>query len=137
VRPWQHVLDCLAGYLTVAGALLAGEGVGPWNFGPDPSELTPVREIADLAAARWGPPAVWVDASVADHQHEEAVLTLDPAKAHDELGWRNLLAYPETVMWTLDWHRAVAAGESPDRVTRDQLERFASLNPAAPWLSQF
>lgn len=137
VRPWQHVLDCLSGYLSLVDALLggagSGAGAGAWNFGPDPGSFQSVREIADRASGFWGGAAGWVDDS-GQHPHEAAFLTLDSTKSQRELGWRNVLAYPEGLAWTIEWQRAVGAGADARETTRAQLDRFAALGPEAAWL---
>lgn len=138
VRPWQHVLDCLSGYLTVADALLngSGEGVGAWNFGPDPDSFQTVRQIADLGATMWGEGSGWVDAS-GDHPHEAALLTLNSAKAKRDLGWENTLPFPDSLGWALEWERAVRAGSDARSVTLDQIERFTDLAGSASWTRGF
>lgn len=136
VRPWQHVLDCLAGYVTLAGSLLHGGAAGAWNFGPDPDGFQTVREIADTAAREWGGTAGWTDGSGGSHPHEAALLTLDAAKAQHELGWRNEIPFPTSVNWTIEWYRAVFEGGDARQVTLEQLERFAAIAPNAPWLQE-
>ena len=136
VRPWQHVLDCLSGYLTLAEALLNGTGGGAWNFGPDPDSFQTVAQIADAAAAYWGGESGWVD-DRGDHPHEAALLTLDSSKAQRELGWRNELAFPRGLEWTLDWYRNVLDGSNPRTETSAQIARFAALNPEASWQRGF
>lgn len=136
VRPWQHVLDCLSGYLTLAGALLNGGGAGAWNFGPDPESFQTVRQIADAAAAYWGGDAGWVDDN-GDHPHEAALLTLDSSRAQSELGWRNELPFPLSLEWTIEWQREVLDGADPRIAARNQIERFVALNPAAAWQHKF
>lgn len=136
VRPWQHVLDCLSGYLTLAAALLDGRGAGAWNFGPDPGSFQSVRGIADAAVARWGEGAAWVDAS-GDHPHEAVLLTLDPSKAQQELGWRNRLPYPDSLEWTIDWQRDVDRHGNPERTTLAQIDRFTALDAGSPWQASF
>lgn len=126
VRPWQHVLDCLAGYVAVSDALLDGRGTGEWNFGPGSESFVPVGEVADIAAARWGVGAGWATDSD-DHPHEANLLALDASKAEHELGWHNRLPFPLSVEWTIDWQKRVLAGESPSTVTADQLAAFATL----------
>lgn len=135
VRPWQHVLDCLAGYLALAGALLRGEEAGAWNFGPDPGGFQTVREIADVSAASWGAGARWIDDSAAMHPHEAALLTLDPGKAQRALGWRNILPFPASVDWTIDWYKSVAEGRDAREVAAEQLDRYLALDPDAPWIT--
>jgi len=136
VRPWQHVLDCLSGYLTLAAALLEGRGAGAWNFGPDPESFQSVRGIADAAAARWGEGAVWADAP-GDHPHEATLLTLDPSKAQQGLGWRNRLTYPDSLEWTIDWYRDVDRHGDAERTTLAQIDRFTDLDAGSAWQESF
>lgn len=123
VRPWQHVLDCLEGYLALADALLAGGGLGEWNFGPGEESFVTVAAVADRAAALWGDGASW-ERDGGDHPHEAGLLALDSAKAERELGWHNKLPFPLSLEWTVDWQR-----ESSDAagITRRQIAAFAAL----------
>lgn len=136
VRPWQHVLDCLSGYLALASAARGGEAAGAWNFGPDPGSFQTVREIADSAVAHWGGQAAWID-DEQQHPHEAALLTLDPSKAQRMLRWQNLLPFPASLEWTLDWQRAVSGGEDAREVTLAQIAEYAALDPSAPWQHGF
>jgi CDP-glucose 4,6-dehydratase len=129
VRPWQHVLDCLHGYLLLADAVAAGRGAGAWNFGPDPSGFRTVAETADRAVVAWGAPASWF-AIGGEHLHEAALLTLDPTHARQALGWRDRLTFDEAVDWTVKWRRQVDAGESALDVTLDQIAAFDALADA-------
>lgn len=124
VRPWQHVLDCLNGYLSVAEALLGGEGRGTWNIGPDERSFVTVRDIADAVAAQWQAGARWNDVSGGVHLHEAGLLALDATKATKELGWRDLIPYPESLAWTVEWAQTVESGAAPGDVTREQIRRF-------------
>lgn len=136
VRPWQHVLDCLSGYLTVADALLHGHGTGAWNFGPDPDSFQTVREIADAGAAMWGGGAGWVD-DHGVHPHEAALLTLDSTKAKRDLGWANVLPFPRSLEWTIEWEREVRNGADAKEITLAQIQRYVALAPEASWLRGF
>jgi CDP-glucose 4,6-dehydratase len=122
VRPWQHVLDCLEGYLVLVDALLAGQAHGEaFNFGPPPESCVPVGEVASRAAALWGPAASW-RVGVADPGLPEAtLLTLDPGQADRELGWRSRLDLDATLRLTVDWAREVAAGADPREVSLRQV----------------
>ncbi|SDO05938.1 CDP-glucose 4,6-dehydratase [Methylobacterium phyllostachyos] len=106
VRPWQHVLELLHGYLLLGERLLAADdaAVGAWNFGPARANEIPVRQLIDQALARWGgdPIAVRVEASPLS---EAGILKLDAAKAEAGLGWRPLLSLADTVRLTMDWYR--------------------------------
>ncbi len=123
VRPWQHVLDCLNGYLTLVDALLAGTGTGAWNFGPGRESFVPVGDLADLAAALWGPGAAW-EKNSGEHVHEAGLLALDASHAEQELGWHNRLPFPASLEWTIDWNRAVDSGESARAITERQVAAF-------------
>jgi CDP-glucose 4,6-dehydratase len=126
VRPWQHVLDCLNGYLMLTEALLDGRGAGEWNFGPDPASFQTVRTLADVGAAHWGDGASWV-ADVGDHPHEAALLSLDSTKAQSALGWHDILPFPTSLEWTMDWHRRVNAGAGARETTVQQIEAYEGL----------
>lgn len=123
VRPWQHVLDCLNGYLMLIDAMLAGAGVGAWNIGPDPAGFRTVREVAERAAADWGDGAHLREAE-GSQPHEAALLTLDAGRARRELGWHDRLSVDDAVRWTVDWTRLVQGGASARDVTRRQIEAF-------------
>lgn len=136
VRPWQHVLDCLSGYLSLAGAMLDGGGGGAWNFGPDPGSFQTVRQIADASVAMWGEGARWIDDS-GDHPHEAQLLTLDSRKAQSQLAWRNALAFPISLQWTIDWYRAAADNADARSLTLAQIANFCALPEPAGWQRHF
>ena len=126
VRPWQHVLDCLNGYLKLLDALLAGRGAGEWNFGPGPESFVTVGAIADLAAQLWGPEAAWTTPR-GDHPHEAELLALDATKARTELGWDDQLTHEQAVKWTIDFTRAVLVGKTPRDTALRQIDDFRAL----------
>lgn len=124
VRPWQHVLDCLEGYLDLSQALLAGRVTGgEWNFGPGEDSFRTVAEVADLASSLWQGGAEWHTPG-GDHPHEAELLALDAAKARRELGWHDRLGYAEAVGWTVHWHQRVLSGANPRDVTVDQVREY-------------
>lgn len=108
VRPWQHVLDCLNGYLTLVDALMAGNGAGAWNFGPGPEAFVTVGEVASIVADLWGSGASW-SAQDGEHPYEANLLVLDATKAHRQLGWAPMLDFTASVTWTVDWVKKSAA----------------------------
>lgn len=110
-RPWQHVLDCLDGYLTIVDALLTGRGTGAWNVGPDPRDSRTVGEVASAFCSQLGAPT-WTQGT-SDGLHEASALTLDSARLRQELGWVPRLDVEQAIRWTASWHRAVAAGSQP------------------------
>lgn len=126
VRPWQHVLDCLNGYLVLADALLDGRGLGEWNFGPGEESFVPVADVATAAGDFWGDGANWSKDN-ANHPHEAELLALDATKAHSELGWMNKLPYPGSLEWTVDWYKAVTDGKDERETTLEQISRFNAL----------
>ena len=126
VRPWQHVLDCLNGYLSLVDALLAGSGLGQWNFGPGRDSFVEVGQVATLAAKLWGGGAQW-ELDEGDQPHEAHLLALDASRAERELGWRNRLGFREALAWAVDWERRVHAGTDPLSVTRQQIAVFEEL----------
>lgn len=106
VRPWQHVLDLLHGYLRLGERLLAADdgAVGAWNFGPARSNEVTVGHLIARALAAWGgdPIPVCVEASVLS---EAGILKLDTAKAAARLGWHPVLGFERTLRLTMDWYR--------------------------------
>jgi CDP-glucose 4,6-dehydratase len=82
------VLDCLNGYLTLVDALLAGSGLGQWNFGPGLDSFVEFGQVATLAGELWGGGVHW-DLDGDNHPHEANLLPVDASKAQRELGWRN------------------------------------------------
>jgi len=126
-RPWQHVLDCVCGYLLFAEALSRGAPEPPasLNFGPTPGGDLNVGRLAEamLAAlgARGGFEHVPVPASI-----EVKELALDSTLARRTLGWCDRLAGERLVRWTAEWHRAVRTGEDARAVTLRQIDRFCA-----------
>ena len=97
VRPWQHVLEPLAGYLCLGQQLLADPAgaAEAWNFGPPPQAHRHVREVVDAFAAAW--PAVRYAADTDAHPHEAHSLHLDCRKAQERLRWRAVWDLPTTL----------------------------------------
>jgi CDP-glucose 4,6-dehydratase len=105
-RPWQHVLDCLSGYLLLGEFLLNGQGdcADAWNFGPDPDCNLSVAGILNSLKKYW-PDFAW-HSDQAMHPHESKLLYLDCAKAKQILGWRPVWTLEEAVSHTAGWYRA-------------------------------
>jgi CDP-glucose 4,6-dehydratase len=132
VRPWQHVLEPLAGYLTLAGRLLAGERqlADAWNFGPHDDDAWPVGRIAETMAMRWGSDASWIVDS-APSVHEAGYLKLDASKARAELGWLPQLRLNTALDLAADWYKAWNAGSDMQAFTLNQIEAYKRLASTA------
>ena len=110
VRPWQHVLEPLSGYLTLAVKLAGANGkeyCEAWNFGPSGKATHPVKDLVEATIKQWGQGS-WRDMSIENAPHEAACLTLSSAKARRRLGWQNVWdfsqAVEKTVLWYKAWH---------------------------------
>jgi CDP-glucose 4,6-dehydratase len=126
VRPWQHVLDCLAGYLLLAEGLLSGEAEnGAYNFGPDPQTPLQVREVADMAASTWGADATWKAIGL-PQPRESSFLTLDSNKSKAKLGWTEKLSSSEAISWSVKWSREQTLGSQAQFLTMEQIALFQS-----------
>ena len=123
IRPWQHVLEPLAGYLLLAEKV-ATEGAPyaqAWNFGPAAGEERPVQWIVEEIARRWGAGATWkVDAG--EHPHEASFLKLDISKARARLGWKPRLTLSSALDLIVAWHRAHRAGADMRATSLSQIQ---------------
>ena len=128
IRPWQHVLEPLSGYLLLAERLYGAGGehfADGWNFGPYESDVKSVEWIADYLCNAWGDGANWrLEGGAGGAPHEAHYLKLDCSKARAELGWRPRLDLEGALQWIVDWTRSYAAGEDMIDITADQIERF-------------
>jgi CDP-glucose 4,6-dehydratase len=135
LRPWQHALEPLGGYLLL-GAKLAGEGgeiyAQAWNFGPLPTDVRNVGELAGALLERWGREG-WKDNSDPASPHEAGLLRLSIDKAVSRLGWRPVWDFAGTVARTADWYAAVNAGRLSARAAceRDLNDYLAAATFAA------
>jgi CDP-glucose 4,6-dehydratase len=124
VRPWQHVLDCLGGYINLAESLIYGKAKsGPFNFGPAHENSLQVGEVARIAASVWGEPAEWV-AEEREQPHESHFLTLDSNKAKSVLGWKEKLTSKDAIQWSIEWSKRELSGESARDLIGEQLSSF-------------
>jgi CDP-glucose 4,6-dehydratase len=105
IRPWQHVLEPVSGYLRLAQALHSDDGFeGPWNFGPADDATTTVGALIDSFRRHW--PAVPPSSpSTGQHPREAAILRLDWQKAARNLGWRSIWDAEHTIERTVSWYR--------------------------------
>lgn len=128
VRPWQHVLESIWGYLLLAERLVVEPAAAAeaWNFGPFESSVRSVEDVVAAFAAAWGRDASWL-ADPGPHPHEAGTLLVDGAKARSRLGWRPRLAVDEAVAWTADWYRRSYAGEPAAALCEAQIERYETM----------
>jgi CDP-glucose 4,6-dehydratase len=124
VRPWQHVLNPLIGYLVLAQCLLVDAGVcEAWNFGPPASEAMPVGMVLERVRELWdGAPAWEVDRGA--NPQEASWLAIDSSKARDRLGWRSVWELERGLAELVGWHRAHLAGRDMREVSIAQIERY-------------
>lgn len=127
VRPWQHVLEPLAGYLEIATELLTTghRCASAWNFGPASDSARTVGELADRAVSVWGG-ASWKDVSQPGARHEATLLRLATEKAQSKLSWRPRWDFDQTVDETVAWYRDFYAGKDARALCDAQLERYAA-----------
>jgi CDP-glucose 4,6-dehydratase len=128
VRPWQHVLEPLSGYLALAQALVQTPASAPRavNFGPNPSSFCTVREVVDAFSARFAGRPGWRRDSGVNPQ-EAAALTLSSGLAQSALRWDPRLNIGESLAWTADWYKAYAAGEDMVKFSEQQIAQYQAL----------
>lgn len=131
VRPWQHVLDALSGYLVLAQSLVntpPARTCPSYNFAPSCAEPMSVEQVAQWAARAFGSDVELLTQGIVDESMPEAAtLRLDASRAMTELRWRAHLQAPEAIRWTVEWERAVRSGTTALTATADQIKRYTSL----------
>ena len=132
VRPWQHVLEPLRGYLMVAARLLQGEAAEAWNFGPSPQAEIAVGELANRVVALWGRGSVVIQQD--PHAvHEAQLLRLDSSKAAQLLNWKPALSLDDGIRLTAEWYSACS--QSPPQLadlTASQIDSYQRLVTQKP-----
>jgi len=128
IRPWQHVLEPLRGYLTVAERLF---DQGPsfaegWNFGPNDEDAREVGWIAEQMANLWGAGAQWQTDS-ADHPHEAHYLKLDISKARSRLDWHPALRLQDALKLIIEWAKQRSSGADMRACTLAQIQKYQNL----------
>lgn len=132
IRPWQHVLDPISGYLRLAQSLYANGApfAEAWNFGPADDSEVPVSTVVTQLARLWGNSATW-ELDGDRHVHEAAYLKLDCSKAGSRLDWHPAVDLDRTLQLSVDWYRSFRSGQDMHAVTMAQIEDFLSTTTPA------
>lgn len=125
IRPWQHVLEPLSGYLLLAERMWSqpAEYSQGWNFGPAPDDVRSVRWIVEKLSNYWDKPIPW-ETDDSPKPHEANVLVLDSAKARMKLGWTPRWTIDEALCAVADWYRAYQGGKSMREIVLRQIEAY-------------
>ncbi|ESA32562.1 cdp-glucose -dehydratase [Leptolyngbya sp. Heron Island J] len=129
IRPWQHVLEPISGYLSLAEHLWndGATYADGWNFGPNDEDAKPVSWIVEKLSNLWGDNARWqLDGGV--HPHEATYLKLDCSKAKQTLGWAPQLTLATALEWTVEVYKAHLQGDDIQALMGQQIERFQQLS---------
>jgi CDP-glucose 4,6-dehydratase len=128
VRPWQHVLEPLSGYLALMQALVETPDSAPRavNLGPQAADSCTVHEVVEVFSARFGGKPGWVRDG-RDHPPETKALMLSSALAQRTLGWRPRLSLAECLSWSADWYRSHLDGEDMLALCQKQIVQYQSL----------
>ena len=131
IRPWQHVLEPLFGYLMLCQQLINKPDTfsGAWNFGPNQEDARPVSVLADIIAKSWGGNAEWRDDNK-KHPHEANYLKLDCSKAKNILNWKPIWTLDQSLVETVKWYKAFYNNENMSKFTLRQIEKYISHESA-------
>jgi CDP-glucose 4,6-dehydratase len=136
IRPWQHVLEAVCGYMQLGVALMHHQDAYScgWNFGPSEADAVPVRILAREMIEHWGRGEI-IEEPVVTGPHEARYLKLDSSKAHAELGWKALLSMRERIGWTIDWYSSWS--QSPERASAMMDQQIEMYDERwQKWISQ-
>ena len=129
IRPWQHVLDPLSGYVMLAERLVQDPSpilADGWNFSPSEEDAKPVGWLVERMQRAWGVEQGWQD-QPGPRPHEHLYLKLDSSKARAVLGWRPRLRIEELLTWVIDWYRAHHEGADARELCLRSIERYEAL----------
>lgn len=134
IRPWQHVLEPLGGYLELAAQMADPKTAGPWceawNFGPRIGDEWPVGKLVDTLLTAWGSGS-WKDTSDPNQPHEAHTLRLSIDKAVSQLGWQPRLSVEEAVLKTAHWYRSFLDGACARSLCLADIEAYEASGAAA------
>ncbi|TAL55370.1 CDP-glucose 4,6-dehydratase [Pandoraea sp.] len=130
IRPWQHVLEPLSGYMTLVEHLYdrGTQFSGPWNFGPNENDSKPVSWIVEQLTALWGGEARYRIDLAAANLHEAHYLKLDCSKARMQLGWQPRWSLGEALQRIVEWHRAFLRGDDMRQCTLHQIQHYMEVD---------
>ncbi len=125
VRPWQHVLEPLCGYLMLAEKLFSSgaQFASAWNFAPNKGDVSTVRQVADMICRQWGGSSR-VKVLPGRHPHEAKYLMLDISKAKNKLGWKPRLSVTQALDWTIDGYLGLARKANARAVILQQINSY-------------
>lgn len=127
-RPYQHVLECLRGYLTLAMLQYEDKSfAGSYNFGPDDESCVTTGELATLFCKTWGDGAKWKNIGEKNAPHEANFLKLDCSKSKTVLGWKPQWGIRTAIEKIVEWEKAVKSGEPVSKVTDRQIKEYFGI----------
>lgn len=127
IRPWQHVLEPLSGYLMLLQALCEDSErySGGWNFGPNDEDAKPVKWIVEQMNKNWGDDVSYIQDN-SKHPHEANYLKLDISKSKSQLGWKPIWNINQALEKISDWHKAWLAGSEMRSICEQQIAVYQS-----------
>ena len=128
IRPWQHVLEPLNGYLCLAERLYNhGEDFAePWNFGPNDEGCKPVSWIVNKLDQLWAGSIQW-ELDLSKNPHEANYLKLDSSKAKNKLGWKLKMGLDNAMGWIVEWYSAYLGNQNMREFSEDQISRYENM----------
>jgi CDP-glucose 4,6-dehydratase len=128
IRPWQHVLDPLSGYLTIGEMLISGTEISPsFNFGPDLRSRLTVEEMVQTSCSLWPFPMGYRSEKSVENYLETEYLWLNSDRARNELAWTNKLDAVQSIEWTLAWEKSVSLSSARDALDH-QVKQFFEIS---------
>ena len=132
VRPWQHVLEPLGGYLLLASKLMqeSQKFSEPWNFGPEEESVKTVEELVYKVIKVWGSGTIKVNHPIiqsSNHLKEAKLLTLNIDKADFKLNWKPVLSFNQSITQSVSWYKAQANGENMTDFSKNQIKKYQRL----------